>query len=62
VTERPHAAVLAFEGREPPVPAPGDVLEEDPLDGILGAVGENLVGRRLDEAVTHRSDTLSGKP
>ncbi len=38
------------ERREPPEPAPGDVLEEDALDRILGAEGEDLTQRRLERA------------
>ena len=57
MTESPQAPVLALERREPPVSSTRDVLEEDPLDGIPGAVREDLLGGRLDEAVTHGPDT-----
>jgi hypothetical protein len=42
---------VASEPGEPAEPAPGDVLEEHALDRLLGAEGENLVERRIDEPV-----------
>ena len=44
------------------VPAPRDVLEKDALDGILVAVGEDLVGRGLDQAGAHRRHYFRLKP
>ena len=34
-------------------PAARDVLEEDPLDGILAAEAEDLIALRLDEFLGH---------
>jgi len=48
VAERDEPAVLAQPG-EAPEPAPRDVLEEDALDRLLRAEGEDLVERRCDE-------------
>ena len=54
VAEGDEAAGL-FEPDELPEPPAGDVLEEDPLDGIVGAVGEDLLAARVDE-VRHPAD------
>jgi len=41
-------ATLCFQGREAAEAAPRDVLEEDALDRLLRAEGENLVERRVE--------------
>ena len=51
-------AVIALESGEAAVAASRDVLEEDALDGILCAVGEDLLRRRLDQARAHVECTL----
>ena len=48
VAERVQPAVLGEPG-EAAEPAPGDVLEEDALDRVLGAEGQDLVQRRFDQ-------------
>jgi len=48
VAERDEPAVLAQPG-EAPEPAPRDVLEEDALDPLLRAKGQDLLERRVDE-------------
>ena len=48
VAERDERAV-ALERGEAAEPAPRDVLEEDALDRLLRAEGENLIERRVDE-------------
>ena len=45
VTERFEGAVLGH-GEKASQPAPDKILEEDALDRILGAEGQNLIGRR----------------
>jgi hypothetical protein len=50
--DQPPVLLDAGEAAEPPA---RDVLEEDPLDGVLSAVAENLLQRRLD-CVRHASD------
>jgi hypothetical protein len=47
VTERDDGAV-SLERGEAAEPAPRDVLEEDALDRLLCAEGENLIERRID--------------
>jgi hypothetical protein len=42
-------SLVAADRREPAEPAPRDVLEEDALNRLLGAEGEDLVERRIDE-------------
>jgi hypothetical protein len=54
VAERDEPGV-ALDGREPTKPSAGHVLEEDALDGVVGAVAEDLVAARLDE-VRHALD------
>jgi hypothetical protein len=49
VTERDEPSLMA-EAREAPEPAPRDVLEEDALDPLLRAEGQDLLERRIDEA------------
>jgi hypothetical protein len=49
VAKRGQRAVLA-DRDEPAEAAPGDVLEEDAFDRILGAEGEGLAQRRLERA------------
>src|SRR5439155_13521827 len=44
---------LALDAAEASEAAPGDVLEEDALDRILGAEDEDLLDVGLDEAVAH---------
>jgi DeoD family purine-nucleoside phosphorylase len=62
MTQRAEPSVLdPLERREAAGLAPGDVLQEHPLDRILGAVGENLLSGGLDECRAHRSDTLGRK-
>jgi hypothetical protein len=48
MAERDERAV-ALEREEAAEPAPRDVLEEDTLDRLLRAEGENLLERRGDE-------------
>jgi hypothetical protein len=48
VAERDEPAV-ARKAREAAEPAPGDVFEEDALDRLLRAEGEDLLERRADE-------------
>ena len=48
VTESLERAVLGH-GEKVPEPAPGQVLQEDALDWILGTEGKNLIGRRRTE-------------
>ena len=55
VAQGDEPAVLVGDTGEATDPAPGDVLEKDPLHRVLGAVLEDLLARRLDE-VRHRSD------
>jgi hypothetical protein len=45
VTESHERAVMGH-GEKAPKPAPGQILQEDALDRILGAEGKNLVERR----------------
>jgi hypothetical protein len=40
---------VTFERGEATQPAPGDVLQEDALDRLLGTEVENLLERRADE-------------
>jgi hypothetical protein len=48
VTERRETVVTAKRA-EPAEPAARDVLEEHTLDRLLGAEGEDLLERRIDE-------------
>jgi hypothetical protein len=48
VAERDEPPVLPQPG-EAPEPAPRDVLEEDALDPLLRAEGQDLLERRVDE-------------
>jgi hypothetical protein len=41
--------LVAFERGEATQPTPGDVLEEDALDRLLGTEVEDLLERRADE-------------
>jgi hypothetical protein len=41
--------LVTFERGEATEPAPGDVLEEDALDRLLGTEVEDLLERRADE-------------
>jgi hypothetical protein len=59
VAERNQAALLLDAG-EPAEPAPGDVLQEHALDGIVRAVTEDLVARGLDEV--HHASILPETP
>jgi hypothetical protein len=49
VAEGDELAVAVLERREASEAATRDVLEEDPLDRLLRAEGEDLVERRRDE-------------
>ena len=60
VAERAQPAVLGEPG-EAAEPAPGDVLEEDALDRVLGAEGQDLVQRRFDQR-GHAPATLGSRP
>ena len=62
MAERLERAVAVLERGEAAALPPGDVLEEDPLDRIVGAVREDLLRGRLDEVGAHASDTLGGEP
>jgi DeoD family purine-nucleoside phosphorylase len=63
---RPYVAerndrLLLLQRHEPPEPAPGHVLEEHALDGLLGTEGENVTeSRALDE--TGHGRTIDGRP
>ena len=48
-----HELASLLERSEAALPAPCHVLEEHPLDGILGAEAEDLLGRRLGEFRAH---------
>jgi hypothetical protein len=54
MAERDQAAVNG-DPRESAEPAARHVLEEDPLDGVLRAVRENLLEGRVDD-LHHASD------
>src|SRR5581483_308249 len=54
VAERVEAAVAALDRVEAPEPAPRDVLEEHPLDGLARAELEHLLVGRLREAHDRR--------
>ena len=62
MAEGGEVARLVLDADEPALAAPRDVLEEHPLDGALGAVREDLLGRWLHHAGPHRADTLSPPP
>ena len=49
VAERRERAVAPRGGGEPAEPTPGDVLEEDALDGLARAELEHLLPRRLGD-------------
>ena len=49
----PDQLALLLERRETALPAPGHVLEEHPLDGILGAEAEDLARGRVGEFRAH---------
>jgi hypothetical protein len=50
---------IVGERRKPAEPPPGDVLEEDALDGILGAELEDLLEGRLDR-IAHGPNRVTG--
>jgi hypothetical protein len=54
VAERVELAALPA-ADEPTQPPPGDVLEEDALDGIPRAEAEDLLSLRLDSPPEHGS-------
>ena len=57
MAERDQSVVLLQAG-EAAEPAPRDVLEEHPLDRILGAEAEDLVEGRFVQRLHGRAETL----
>ena len=49
MAERGQRPLGACDREESPEPAPGDIFQEHPLDGVIGAERENLVTRRFDQ-------------
>src|SRR4029078_8923207 len=61
VAQRAKTAVAVLQRGEAAAFASCDVLEEHALDRVVGAVGEDLLRRRLHQARAHAIDTLGAE-